>query len=101
MAESNGSFRRRFLRLFVPAETKGPAPVMAHFNGLDGLKEFLFLSGFPNALARRGVSALVVEKPGVGEPLRKLGLHIFAEVEVPASACIDLSRNVPGRSNHS
>ncbi|MDR7009647.1 alpha/beta hydrolase family protein [Paraburkholderia strydomiana] len=75
--------------LFVRADGDVPAPCMVHFNGLDGLKEFLFLSGFPEALARRGVSTLVVDNPGVGEALRKHGLHNFAEAEKPAGACID------------
>lgn len=75
--------------LWVRAEGDGPAPAMVHFNGLDGIKEFLFLSGFPQALARRGVSTLVVDNPGVGEALRKLGLHNFPEAEVPAGACVD------------
>ncbi|QVN19382.1 alpha/beta hydrolase family protein [Burkholderia pyrrocinia] len=75
--------------LFVRAPGDGPAPCMVHFNGLDGLKEFLFLSGFPAALARRGVSTLVVDNPGVGEALRKHDLHNFAEAERPAAACVD------------
>jgi fermentation-respiration switch protein FrsA (DUF1100 family) len=75
--------------LFVRAHGDGPAPCMVHFNGLDGLKEFLFLSGFPEALAQRGISTLVVDNPGVGEALRKRGLHNFAEAEKPAGACID------------
>jgi dienelactone hydrolase len=86
--------------LFVPAETKGPAPAMVHFNGLDGLKEFLFLSGFPTSLARRGVSTLVVDNPGVGEALRKQGLHNFAEAEVPASACVDYLETRPDVDRH-
>ncbi|WP_241291201.1 alpha/beta hydrolase family protein [Burkholderia stabilis] len=75
--------------LFVRAQGDGPAPCMVHFNGLDGLKEFLFLSGFPQALARRGISTLVVDNPGVGEALRKHDLHNFAEAERPAGACVD------------
>lgn len=82
--------------LFVRAHGEGPAPCMVHFNGLDGLKEFLFLSGFPDALARRGISTLVVDNPGVGEALRKRNLHNFAEAERPASACIDY---LEGRSD--
>ncbi len=75
--------------LFVRAQGASPAPCVVHFNGLDGTKEFLFLSGFPEALSRRGVSTLVVDNPGVGEALRKHGLHNSAEAEVPASACVD------------
>ncbi|GII67272.1 alpha/beta hydrolase [Sphaerisporangium krabiense] len=75
--------------LMVRADVDGPAPCLVHFNGLDGLKEFLFLTGFGQALARRGVSVLFVDNPGVGEALRKHGLHNFPEAEIPASACID------------
>ena len=75
--------------LLVRARGASPTPCVVHFNGLDGIKEFLFLSGFPEALARRGVSTLIVDNPGVGEALRKHGLHNGAEAEVPASACVD------------
>ncbi|WP_116389782.1 alpha/beta hydrolase family protein [Cupriavidus taiwanensis] len=75
--------------LLVKAYGDAPAPCMVHFNGLDGLKEFLFLSDFPAALARRGVSTLIVDNPGVGEALRKHRLHNFAAAELPASACVD------------
>ncbi len=75
--------------LFVRARGANPAPCMVHFNGLDGVKEFLFLSGFPAALSQRGVATLIVDNPGVGEALRKYDLHNFAEAEVPAAACLD------------
>lgn len=75
--------------LFVRAHSSEPSPCIVHFNGLDGIKEFLFLSGFPEALASRGVSALVVDNPGVGESLRKHGLHNAPEAEIPAAACVD------------
>lgn len=86
--------------LWVRAEGSGPAPAMVHFNGLDGIKEFLFLSGFPQALAQRGVSTLVVDNPGVGEALRKHGLHNFPEAEVPAAACIDWLEQRAGVDPH-
>lgn len=75
--------------LLVRAHSEGPAPCVVHFNGLDGTKEFLFFTGFGDALARRGVSTLFVDNPGVGEALRKHELHNFAEAEVPAGACVD------------
>jgi len=76
--------------LFCNAAQPGQsAPCMVHFNGLDGLKEFLFLSGFPEALRKRGVSILLVDNPGVGESLRKLGLHNGPDAEKPAGACFD------------
>ncbi len=82
--------------LFVRAEGDGKAPCLVHFNGLDGIKEFLFLSGFPAALSKRGVSVLLVDNPGVGEALRKHDLHNSPEAEVPAAACVDY---LEGRSD--
>lgn len=75
--------------LFVRAEHAEVAPAVVHFNGLDGIKEFLFLSGFPTALARRGISTLLVDNPGVGESLRKHGLRNTPQAEIPAGACVD------------
>ncbi|MCF2571124.1 alpha/beta hydrolase family protein [Brevibacterium sp. UCMA 11754] len=75
--------------LFVRAEGTGPAPCLVHFNGLDGIKEFLFLTGYGQALSRRGISVLFVDNPGVGEALRKHDLHNSPNAELPASACLD------------
>lgn len=81
-----------FIRAAGPegsASSDIPAPAIVHFNGLDGIKEFLFMTGLPAALARRGVSTLLVDNPGVGGALRKHGLHNSPEAEVPAGACVD------------
>jgi dienelactone hydrolase len=75
--------------LFVRAKGSAPAPCVVHFNGLDGIKEFLYLTGFAQALGERRVSALLVDNPGVGEALRKLDLHNAPDAEVPAAACLD------------
>lgn len=78
--------------LFIPADTLSPgakAPCMVHFDGLDVLKEIIYLVGMPDALARRGVSTLVVDHPGVGEALRLQGLKYFPETEVPAGAAVE------------
>jgi pimeloyl-ACP methyl ester carboxylesterase len=86
---------------FLPAlmvsvgSDKGPAPCMIHFNGLDGVKEYLYLCGLPAALAQRGVSVLLVDNPGVGEALRKNALRNSPEAEVPASACVDYLESRP------
>ncbi|WP_322470457.1 prolyl oligopeptidase family serine peptidase [Hydrogenophaga sp. SNF1] len=66
-----------------------PAPCIVHFNGLDGVKEYLYLCGLPDMLGKRGISILLVDNPGVGEALRKNGLHNAPEAEIPAGACID------------
>lgn len=78
--------------LFIPADGLAPgqkAPCMVHFDGLDVLKEIIYLMGVPEALAQRGVSTLVVDHPGVGEALRLHGLTNFPETEVPAGAAVD------------
>jgi len=66
-----------------------PAPCIVHFNGLDGVKEYLYLCGLPAMLSQRGVSILLVDNPGVGEALRKNNLHNAPEAELPAGACVD------------
>ena len=78
----------------VPAGQRAPA--MVHFDGLDVTKEIIFMLGIPQALARRGVSTLVVDNPGVGESLRLLGLHNGPDAEVPGGACIDFLEKRPG-----
>jgi dienelactone hydrolase len=80
---------------FLPAlmvsvgSAEKPAPCIVHFNGLDGVKEYLYLCGLPALLSQRGVSILLVDNPGVGEALRKNNLHNAPEAEVPAGACVD------------
>jgi hypothetical protein len=71
--------------LFIPAADRGsgqPMPCMVHLDGLDVLKEIIYMLGMPDALSARGVSTLVVDHPGVGEALRLQGLTYFPEVEV-------------------
>ena len=76
--------------LFVPAQTgEATPPCLIHFDGLDVMKEYLYLSRVPQEYARRGVSVLLVDHPGVGEALRLRDLKLFPEVEVPASAAVD------------
>ena len=80
---------------FVPATglAKGEqAPCMVHFDGLDVLKEIIYMLGMPDAFAARGVSTLIVDHPGVGEALRLKDLKYFPEVEVPAAAAVDYLR---------
>jgi hypothetical protein len=77
--------------LFVRADRKDgtPAPCIAHFNGLDSTKEMIYGSGIAQALARRGISTLMVDQPGVGEALRLRGLHAVVESEIWGSAVAD------------
>jgi dienelactone hydrolase len=82
--------------LFIPAEAKGPAPCMIHFDGLDVTKEIIYMLGMPDALRRRGVATLVVDNPGVGEALRDRKLHNSHEAEKPAAACVDFLEGMEG-----
>jgi alpha-beta hydrolase superfamily lysophospholipase len=77
--------------LFVRAERPdgSPAPCISFFNGLDGTKEMIYGSRIGHELARRGISTLMVDQPGVGESLRLHGLTAIVEAEVWAKACVD------------
>ncbi len=66
-----------------------PAPTMVMWNGLDSTKEHMYTSGWPQELAQRGISTLMVDCPGSGEALRFLGLRSRVETEVWAAACVD------------
>jgi dienelactone hydrolase len=84
--------------LFVPAEgasAQAPAPCMIHFDGLDVMKEIIFMMGMAEEYRRRGISTLIVDNPGVGESLRLRGLNQFPEAEVPAAAVIDYLEQQP------
>ncbi|WP_322057192.1 alpha/beta hydrolase family protein [Paraburkholderia sp. J63] len=66
-----------------------PAPCVAHFNGLDSTKEMIYGAGIAQALARRGISTLMVDQPGVGEALRLQSLPAIVEAEHWAGAVVD------------
>ena len=72
----------------IPAQTKGPAPVVIFFSGLDVTKELLY--GFiREEFVQRGITCLVIDTPGVGEPLRLRNVPSRPDYEVPAAAIID------------
>ena len=77
--------------LFVRAE--GPAdrhaPCVVHMNGLDSTKEMIYGSGIAQSLAKRGISSLMVDQPGVGEALRLHDMPAIVECEIWAGAVID------------
>jgi fermentation-respiration switch protein FrsA (DUF1100 family) len=81
--------------LFVPADRDGPAPCMIHFDGLDVMKELIYLSGLPEEFRRRGISTLIVDHPGVGEALRLRNLTSLVETEIPAGAAVDYLETRP------
>ena len=75
--------------LFLQGAGEGPRPCMIGFDGFDVTKEWTYLSGMAPELARRGVSVLIVDHPGVGLALRDRGLSAVVETERPAGACLD------------
>lgn len=81
--------------LFVQGTGEGPRPCMIHFDGLDVMKELLYMTGIGTELAERGVSCLIVDHPGVGEALRLHGLKSFPQTEVPAAAAVDFLETQP------
>jgi alpha-beta hydrolase superfamily lysophospholipase len=83
--------------LFVRADRRdgSPAPCVAFFNGLDSTKEMIYGSRIGHELARRGISTLMVDQPGVGEALRLQDLRAIVEAEVWAGACVDALEQRP------
>jgi dienelactone hydrolase len=79
---------RSFPGLFVKGHGAGPRPCVVFCNGLDSVKEMIYLS-VRDDLAIRGVSCLMVDQPGVGEALRLSGLCAIAESEQWAAAAVD------------
>ncbi len=74
---------------FVPGyghDDCGPAVIF--LCGLDTTKEISVLR-VRDCLARRGISCLAIDTPGVGEALRLGGLPTRHDYEVPVSAAID------------
>ncbi len=74
---------------FYRAPGGGPHPVIIQWNGLDSTKEMMYYSGFPQMLAERGISTLMVDTPGSGEALRLRGLAARYDTEVWAAAIVD------------
>ena len=81
--------------LFYPARTLAgtasgkPPPCLVHLDGLDVMKEYLYLAGVPQAYAERGVSTLLLDHPGIGEALRLGNLKLTPETEEPTAAAVD------------
>jgi dienelactone hydrolase len=77
-----------FPALFVRGQGQGPRPCMVFCNGLDSVKEMVFLS-MRDSLASRGISCLMVDQPGVGEALRLKNLAAIPDTERWAGAAVD------------
>ena len=75
---------------------EGPAPCLVQINGLDSTKEMIYRVRGPQALARRGVSSLIIDQPGTGEALRLHNLTAVYESEQWASKVVDWLETRPG-----
>jgi dienelactone hydrolase len=75
--------------LFHKAPVAGPAPCVVYCNGLDSMKEMLWMGGVPYALAKRGIHTFCVDQPGTGEALRLHDLPATPYSERWASAYVD------------
>ncbi len=74
---------------FIPAQNRaGPNPTVIFLSGLDTTKEISYLR-LRDKLAKRGISCLAVDTPGVGEALRIGKLYTRYDYEVPVGAAID------------
>ena len=75
--------------LFHKAPGAGPRPAMIHFDGFDVTKEWMSLSGIAHEFARRGISTLMLDHPGIGAALRLQGLAMNPDSERWAKAALD------------
>lgn len=75
--------------LFYRAPGGGRRPAMIHFDGFDVTKEWMALSGIAEEFARRGISTLMLDHPGIGAALRLQGLAMNVDSERWARAAID------------
>ncbi|WP_235218986.1 alpha/beta hydrolase family protein [Sphingobium sp. C100] len=80
-----------FPALFCSAATQDnpTPPCMIFCNGLDSVKEMVFLVDVPAALRARGISCLILDQPGVGGALRRNGLPAIVETEIWAGKAVD------------
>jgi dienelactone hydrolase len=74
---------------FYRAPGEGPHPLVVMWNGLDSTKEMMYTSGFPQQLAERGISTLMMDPPGSGEALRMRDLRARYDTEVWAASTLD------------
>jgi pimeloyl-ACP methyl ester carboxylesterase len=77
-----------FPGFLVKGHGAGPRPCMVFCNGLDSVKEMIYLT-VRDEFAKRGISCLMIDQPGVGEALRLSGLCAIAESERWAGAAVD------------
>ena len=82
---------------FHRAPGDGPHALVVMWNGLDSTKEMMYTSGFPQQLAQRGISTLMIDTPGSGEALRMRDLRARYDTEVWAASILDwVEQNAAG-----
>ncbi|MGQ0655994.1 MAG: alpha/beta hydrolase family protein [Betaproteobacteria bacterium] len=79
---------------YVPGIGNGPRPAAIFICGLDTTKELWFLRARLQ-FASRGVSALFIDTPGIGEALRLQKLVTRADYEKPVGAAVDWLQKNP------
>lgn len=84
----------RLSAVFIPGRGDGPRPCMIFCNGLDSTKEMVTLA-LRDRFAKRGISTLVIDQPGVGEALRLEGLTAVYDTERWAAAAVDYLETRP------
>jgi dienelactone hydrolase len=72
----------------IQAATEKPAPVVIFYSGFDVVKEMLYCF-IHEEFAHRGISCLVIDTSGVGEPLRLRNVPSRPDYEVPVRAIVD------------
>jgi dienelactone hydrolase len=72
----------------IPAQGSGKRPIVIFHSGFDVVKELLY-AFVGDEFARRGISCLVIDTPGVGEPLRLRNVASRPDYEVPTKAIVD------------
>jgi len=73
-----------------------PTPVVIQLNGLDSTKEMMYYSGFPQMLAKRGISTLMIDQGGTGEALRLRNIKARVDTEAFVSPMIDFLEKQDG-----
>jgi dipeptidyl aminopeptidase/acylaminoacyl peptidase len=72
----------------IPAKTEQPAPVVIFYGGFDVTKELLYCF-VEEEFVKRGITCLVMDAPGYGEPLRLRNVASRPDYEVTTGAVID------------
>lgn len=85
--------------LWHKAPGDDPKPTVVYCNGLDSMKEMLWMGGLPIALAKRGINSLCVDQPGTGEALRLENLPATPYAEQWASKWVDWLEEQPEVAN--